>query len=79
MENHNIEIKINIVELASELAHNRTLYESGDICSNEDDMFKQNEENEDADDTLYYTDEIQERFNYWYDVYYDVISKCKIK
>ena len=36
-----MEIKINALELVAELAHNRTLYESGDICSNEDDMFRQ--------------------------------------
>ena len=47
------------IELASELAHDRTLYESGDICSNEDDMYKG--EN--------YTEEIQDRFNEWYDYY----------
>lgn len=48
-----------MIELASELAHDRTLYESGDICNNEDDMY--NGEN--------YTEEIQDRFNEWYDYY----------
>jgi hypothetical protein len=48
-----------MIELASELAHDRTLYESGDICNNEDDMYKG--EN--------YTEEIQDRFNHWYDYY----------
>jgi hypothetical protein len=53
-----------ILELASDLAHDRTLYESGDICSNEDDMF------EDINsDVLTYKDEIQDRFNEWYDYY----------
>jgi hypothetical protein len=53
-----------ILELASDLAHDRTLYESGDICSSEDDMF------EDINsDVLTYKDEIQDRFNEWYDYY----------
>lgn len=45
-----------MIELASELAHDRTLYESG---YNETDMYEG--EN--------YTEEIQERFNEWYDYY----------
>lgn len=48
-----------ILELASELAHDRTLYESGDICLCEDDMY----------DGENYTEEIQDRFNEWYDYY----------
>jgi hypothetical protein len=68
-----MEIKINALELVAELAHNRTLYESGDICSNEDDMFI---------DNIYgvqiYTDEIQDRFNEWYDYYLGEIEKHAI-
>jgi hypothetical protein len=59
-----MEKTINTIELASNLAHNRTLYESGDICENEDDMY------EDINsDTLTYKEVIQERFNEWYDYY----------
>lgn len=54
-----------ILELASELAHSRTLYESTDIINNEDDMY--NGEN--------YTEEIQDRFNEWYDYYLTQIEK----
>lgn len=54
-----MDVLVNIVELASELAHNRTLYESRDICNNEDEMYEG--EN--------YTEEIQDRFNHWYDYY----------
>ena len=40
-----METKINSIELAAELAHTRTFYESGDICNNEDDMYEiKNEE-----------------------------------
>lgn len=60
-----MKVTVNPVELASELAHNRTLYESGDICNNEDDMYKDMNT-----DVLTYTEEIQDRFNEWYDYYY---------
>jgi hypothetical protein len=63
---------INAIELASNLAHNRTFYESGDICNNEDDMY---EDPNDEDGTVY-TDEIQDRFNNWYDYYLGEIEKC---
>ena len=64
-----MEIKINALELAAELAHNRTLYESGDICSNEDEMYEIN------DGVESYTEEIQDRFNEWYDYYLGEIEK----
>jgi hypothetical protein len=64
-----MDVLVNIVELASELAHNRTLYESGDICNNEDEMYVK-----DNPDCLIYKDEIQERFNNWYDEYFTIIS-----
>lgn len=58
------------IELACNLAHNRTFYESGDICDSEDDMF----ENIDAE-VLVYKEEIQDRFNEWYDYYETEINK----
>lgn len=68
-----MEIRINAIELASELAHSRTLYESGDICNNEDDMF-----NDPEDGMQTYKEEIQDRFNEWYDYYLTEIEKCII-
>ena len=62
-------VLINIVEVAAELAHDRTLYESGDICNNEDEMYQGNDPN-----CLIYKEEIQERFNNWYDHYFNTIS-----
>ena len=59
------------IELACELAHARTLYESGDICNNENDMYI-----DITSDELTYKEEIQDRFNNWYDYYYEEI--CKI-
>jgi hypothetical protein len=68
-----MEIKINAIELASELAHSRTLYESGDICNNEDDMFDDPE-----DEIQTYKEEIQDRFNQWYDYYLTEIEKYRL-
>lgn len=62
-------VTVNAIEVASELAHHRTLYDSGDICNNEDDMYL----DPDAD-ILVYTDEIQDRFNQWYDFYFEIIT-----
>ena len=56
-----------MLELASNLAHDRTFYESGDMCMNEDEMYQEGGEN--------YTEEIQERFNDWYDFYLTEIEK----
>jgi hypothetical protein len=68
-----MEKTINVIELASELAHTRTLYESGDICNNEDDMF------ENPTDTIQvYKEEVQDRFNNWYDYYLSEIEKYAI-
>jgi hypothetical protein len=67
-----MDVTINKLELASELAHIRTLYESGDICNNEDDMYHIKDGRE------YYTEEIQDRFNEWYDFYLSEIEKCTI-
>jgi len=62
---------INPIELASELAHNRTLYESGDILLCEDDMYI-----DPNAEVLVYTEEIQDRFNEWYSYYLGQIEKC---
>jgi len=64
-------MELNPIELASNLAHNRTLYESGDICLCEDDMYA----NRDSS-SLVYTEEIQDRFNSWYGYYLSEIEKC---
>lgn len=65
-----IETNSKILELASELAHNRTFYESGDIIQNEDEMYQDINLK-----VLTYKEEIQERFDSWYDYYYSIIKK----
>ena len=67
-----MEKTINVIELACELAHTRTFQDSGDIINNEDDMFQITEEG------YFYTEEIQDRFNHWYDYYLGEINKCSI-
>ena len=58
-----------LLELASTLAHERTLCESNDICNDEDDMYE-----DPNDESTMYKDEIQDRFNDWYDYYLDKIK-----
>jgi hypothetical protein len=56
-----------ILTLAKNLAHDRTFYDSGDICMNEDEMYKEG--------TDEYTEEIQERFDSYFDFYESEINK----
>ena len=60
-------LKQQILTLAKNLAHDRTFYESGDICMNEDEMF--------IEGTEEYTEEIQERFSSYFDFYECEINK----
>ena len=64
-----IEIKINKLELASELAHNRLLKE----------FDKRIDIYIDTEDCLYYTEEAQEIFNELYDHYLTTIELTKTK
>jgi hypothetical protein len=57
---------INIVELASELAHERMKMELG---ASEDEVWV------DDEDCLTYLEEAQDSFNEWYDYYYTQIEK----
>ena len=61
---------INIVELASVLAHERMKMEIG---ASEDEVWVT--DGEDQDDCLVYMDEAQDVFNEWYDYYYTQIEK----
>jgi len=58
-------ITINIVEVATELADQYVIKEFG---GNEYDMYKKVSEDETK-----YTDKAQEVFNVWYDYYYDFL------
>lgn len=75
-----IEITINIMELAVELATNTIFKE--ELLKNpnltEDEVWKALL-TEDSGDTLVWTAEIQDKFNDLYDEYYTIIEKTKIK
>jgi hypothetical protein len=60
-------LQLQMLELASKLAHDRTFYDSGDICISEDEMYDEGGQN--------YTEEIQERYNDYYDFYLTEIEK----
>jgi hypothetical protein len=61
-------VTVNILELASDLAHTEleSLFEDGVVIWKEDDA------------TFVYTDEAQEVFNELYDKYYSIIENLKI-
>jgi hypothetical protein len=61
---------INVVELASVLAHERMKMEIG---ATEDEVWLGLDDEE--ADILTYIDEAQDVFNEWYDYYYDKIEK----
>ena len=62
------DMTINIIELASELAHNQLLNEWSESVKIYED--------EDADE-LRYTEEAQDIFNEYYDGYLALIESCK--
>ena len=63
---------INIVELASELAHERMKMELG---ASEDEVWVTPTDTDGDDNVLIYIEEAQDSFNDWYDYYYTQIEK----
>jgi hypothetical protein len=66
-------IKINLVEVASELAHLQLVADN--VLYNEDSDTVLMEETSDG---LHYKEEFQGQFNEWYDHFYTEINKLKI-
>ena len=64
-----MEIKINILELACELAH-RDLVR---MIGNESELFESS-----TDGITNYTEDAQEKFNELYDYYYSIIEEVKL-
>jgi hypothetical protein len=62
-------VTINILELASELAHNELKEKHSDSIE----LYQDTDE-----DDVYYTEEAQDIFNEMYDYYYSVIESCKL-
>jgi hypothetical protein len=67
-----MDIKVNLVELASELANDRTFEELTSEYMGETEIYKTDS------DIVEYTPYAQIVFDNWYDYYYDFISKYKI-
>ena len=71
-------VKINEVELASELAHAATVDElvvNGMVYGSEDELF-QSDGSDDEESTIYKED-VQNVFNGWYDYFYELIMNCQ--
>lgn len=69
-----MEFKINIVELATTLAHKRLKYESGET----DESFEKSHMISSDSGVLKYTDEAQSRFDELYNEYWDEIADAMI-
>ena len=70
-----MEVEINILELASELAHDRVIEHFEQYTTDEDVLDKLI--NVWDEDCSTYTEDAQDVFNEWYDVYYDkILSVC---
>jgi hypothetical protein len=69
-----MEITINLLEVASELAHEQMVIDNKTkgIITDEKEVF-----NTDEDGCLYYKKKFQEEFDNLYDYYYDRIDKLK--
>jgi len=67
-----MDIKVNIVEISSELAHDKMYEELTSEYLSESDIYKQNS------DVVEYTEYAQKVFDSWYDYYYDFIISYSI-
>jgi hypothetical protein len=67
-----MDVKVNIVELASELANDRTFEELTSEYMGEVEIYKTDS------NVVEYTEYAQKVFNGWYDYYYSFIDKYKI-
>lgn len=66
----NTEVKVNVVELATELAHDAII----NLFGRDPETLYVEDDGEDV-----YTEEVQERFDEFYDTYYDIIISNKLK
>ena len=69
-----MEIKINLVEVATKLAHNRLLE---DLMMTEEESLNQIYEDDEDSDSLTYREGVQELFDEFYDEYYNEILMLK--
>ncbi len=75
-----MEIRINVIEVASDLAHNAMLDEvmsplyDGNIIMDEEEVFKTEGDEDYQEDSLSYKEEFQDIFNRWYDYYFEMLT-----
>lgn len=66
-------ITINLLEVASELAHHATMLELSEVYD-EETIWALDKQ----DETYRYPEDVQDIFNGWYDFYYNLIESYKI-
>jgi hypothetical protein len=71
-------IKINIVEVSSELAYNKLMQHYEDLGENRDFDFPDGIEIDDEEEGLHYSEEAQKVFDEFYDEFYTILENFKI-
>ena len=69
--------KVNVIELASNLAEESLSNYIGSLTEEQYDVEFPNGTYTEEDDCMYYTDEAQDIFNNYYDKYSTMIEECK--
>ena len=69
--------RINIIELASNLAHQELINEYENLSENKEKLFPNGIFIDEDEETTRYSEEAQDIFNSYYDKYLTIIEKCK--
>lgn len=69
--------RINIIELASNLAHEELINEYENLSENKEKLFPNGIFIDEDEETTRYSEEAQDIFNSYYDKYLTIIEKCK--
>ena len=69
--------RINIIELASNLAHEELINEYENLSENKEKLFPNGIFIDEEEETTRYSEEAQDIFNSYYDKYLTIIEKCK--
>jgi hypothetical protein len=69
--------RINIIELASNLAHEELINEYENLLENKERLFPNGIFIDEDEETTRYSEEAQDIFNSYYDKYLTIIEKCK--
>ena len=69
--------RINIIELASNLAHEELINEYENLSENKEKLFPNGIFIDEDEEMTRYSEEAQDIFNAYYDKYLTIIEKCK--